>query len=208
MSTVTQQIIKRIRAKRRGWVFAPKDFLDLGSRAIVDQALLRLTRQGIIRRLDRGVYDFPKQHAILGTLSPDSKGLARAIASKAANKVIASGASAANTLGLSTQVPAKPTFVTNGPTRAKKVAGRTIVLKHAKVPVFDNVSDTANLTLQALAHLGKKNIDSLVLQRCANALTDRDVRNLVAHVDRTSSWMAEIILKIKKAKDGLIREKA
>lgn len=208
MSTVTQQIIKRIRAKRRGWVFAPKDFLDLGARAIVDQALSRLTRQGIIRRLDRGVYDFPKQHAILGNLSPEPKGLARATASKAANKVVASGASAANTLGLSTQVPVKPTFVTNGPTRVKKIAGRTVIFKHAKVPVFENVSDTANLTLQALAHLGKNNIDSSVLTRCANTLTDRDVRGLIAHVDRTPSWLAEVILKIKKEKDGRIRKKA
>ena len=208
MSTVTQQIIKRIRAKRRGWVFAPKDFIDLGSRAIVDQALSRLTKQGVIRRLGRGVYDFPKQHAILGDLSPDPNGIARVTASKAANKVVASGASAANTLGLSTQVPAKPTFVTNGPAHAKKIAGRTVVFKHAKVPVFDNVSDTANLTLQALAHLGKKNIDSSVLNRCVNALSDRDIRDLVAHIDRTPSWIAEIILKIKKAKNGRIRKNA
>ncbi|MDD2466399.1 MAG: DUF6088 family protein [Desulfobulbus sp.] len=208
MSTVTQQIIKRIRAKRRGWVFAPKDFLDLGSRAIVDQALSRLVRQKIIRRLDRGVYDFPKQHAVLGILSPDANGLARAVAPKAANKIFASGALAANTLGLSTQVPAKPTYTTNGPSHAKKIAGRTVIFKHAKVPLFDSVSDTANLTLQALAHLGKNNIDDAVLQRCANALTDRDVRCLVAHTDRTPSWLAEIILKIKQVKNGRIREKA
>lgn len=208
MSTATQQIIKRIRAKRRGWVFAPKDFLDLGSRAIVDQALSRLARQGIIRRLDRGVYDFPKHHAILGTLSPDANGLARAVAPKTSSKIFASGASAANTLGLSTQVPAKATYMTNGPSRSKKIAGRTVIFKHASVPLLDNVSDKANLTLQALAYLGKNNIDSLVLQHCINALTDRDVRGLVAHVDRTPSWMADIILKIKKAKDGLIRKKA
>lgn len=208
MSTVTQQIIKRIRAKRRGWVFAPKDFLDLGSRAIVDQALSRLVRQGIIRRLDRGVYDFPKHHAILGTLAPDTSGLARAVAPKSATKIFASGASAANTLGISTQVPAKATYMTNGPSRSKKIAGRTVIFKHAKVPLLENVSDKANLTLQALAYLGKNNIDSSVLQHCINALTDRDVRGLVAHVDRTPSWIADIILKIKKAKDGPIRKKA
>jgi hypothetical protein len=208
MSTVTQQIIKRIRAKRRGWVFAPKDFIDLGSRAIVDQVLSRLTRQGIIRRLDRGVYDFPKQHAILGTLSPDANGLARAVATKTASKILASGASAANILGISTQVPAKATYLTNGPSRSKKIAGRTVIFKHTKVPLLDNVSDKANLTLQALAYLGKNNIDSSVLRHCTNALTDRDVRGLVAHVDRTPSWMADIILKIKKAKDGRIRKEA
>jgi hypothetical protein len=208
MSTVTQQIIKRIRAKRRGWVFAPKDFIDLGSRAIVDQALSRLTRQGIIRRLGRGVYDFPKQHALLGTLSPDANDLARAVAPKTARKILASGASAANILGISTQVPAKATYLINGRSRSKKIADRTVIFKHAKVPLLDNLSDKANLTLQALAYLGKNNIDSSVLRRCTNALTDRDVRGLVAHVNRTPSWMADIILKIKKAKDGHIRKEA
>lgn len=206
MSTITQQIIKRIRAKRRGWVFAPKDFLDLGSRAIVDQALSRLTQQGIIRRLDRGVYDFPKQHTVLGTLSPETQGLARAKAPKT-TKVVASGALAANALGLSTQVPVKPTFMTNGPTQTKKIAGRSVVFKHARVPVLDNVSDTANLTLQALTHLGKKNIDKDVLDQCARKLTSRDINGLVANVDRTPSWLADVILKIKKAKNGQVRSK-
>ena len=206
MSTITQQIIKRIRAKRRGWVFAPKDFLDLGSRAIVDQALSRLTQQGIIRRLDRGVYDFPKQHTVLGTLSPETQGLARAKAPKT-TKVVASGALAANALGLSTQVPVKPTFMTNGPTQTKKIAGRSVVFKHARVPVLDNVSDTANLTLQALTHLGPKNIDKDVLDQCARKLTSRDINGLVANVDRTPSWLADVILKIKKAKNGQVRSK-
>lgn len=206
MSTVTQQIIKRIRAKKRGWVFAPKDFLDLGARATVDQALSRLARQGIIRRLDRGVYDFPKQHALLGTLSPDTNGLARAVGPKKTRLVFASGATAVNALGLSTQVPAKPTYMTNGPSRTKKVAGRTVVFQHAKIPLLDDVSDAANLTLQALAHLGKDNIDGSILRRCADTLTDRDVRGLVAHADQNPSWLTDIILKIKKAKDGQVRE--
>lgn len=207
MSTIAHQITKRIRAKRRGWVFAPKDFLDLGSRAVVDQTLSRLAQQGIVRRLGRGVYDFPKQHNVLGTLSPDTNNLARAVAPKKTKKIFASGATAVNALGLSTQVPAKPTYMTNGPTQVKKVAGRTVIFKHARVPLLDKVSDAGNLTLQALAHLGKDNIDRSVLKRCENALTDRDIRVLVAHADQTPGWMADIILKIKKAKDGRIREK-
>ena len=206
MPPATQQIIKRIRAKRRGWVFTPKDFLDLGSRALVDQALSRLTHQGLIRRLGRGVYDFPRQHEVLGQLAPDTDGLARAVAPKTASKVFMSGAMAANTLGLSTQVPAKPTYITDGPSRTRKVASRTVTFKRSKVPLLDGVSDKANQTLQALAHIGKDNIDDAMLRRCAKTLTDRDVRGMLGNASRTPSWMADIIHKIKQAKDGLLCE--
>jgi hypothetical protein len=207
MPVITQQIVKRIRAKRRGWVFTPKDFLDLGSRAIVDQALSRLTRQGLIRRLSRGVYDFPNQHEILGVLSPTADDLARAIAPKSKHKVFGSGALAANTLGLSTQVPAKPTYMTDGQSRSKKVAGRTVIFKHSRVPLLDGASDTANQTLQALAYIGKENIDDVVLNRCAKVLTDQDLRSLISHADCTPSWMVDIFHKIKQDRDGRLRKK-
>lgn len=112
-----------------------------------------------------------------------------------------SGAAAANVLGLSTQVPAKPTYATDGPSRSKKVGGRTVVFKRSSVPLIDGISDKANLTLQALAHIGKDNVDNAVLQRCANVLTDRDLQKIMAHIDRTPSWMADFIHKIKKLKE-------
>jgi Aconitase X/Family of unknown function (DUF6088) len=62
----------------RGSVFVPGDFLDIGSREAVDLALHRLGRKGTIRRLARGVYDFPKEHPVLGLLSPSADAVARA----------------------------------------------------------------------------------------------------------------------------------
>jgi hypothetical protein len=207
MACVTQQIARRIRARRRGWVFTPKDFLDLGPRTIVDQALGRLTRQGTIRRLGRGVYDFPKLHPILGKLSPDTDSLAR-IAAKRTDKILMSGASAANALGLSTQVPAKIAYMSNGPSRTKKIAGRTIVFKHARVPILANQSDQVNLTLQALYFVGKNSIDDQIIEQCVRILDDRDVLALTTAAPSTPNWMANIILKIRKAKHGQVRSKA
>jgi hypothetical protein len=207
MVSITQQIAKRIRAKRRGWVFAPKDFLDLGARTIVDQALSRLARQGTIRRLGRGIYDFPKQHPTLGTLSPDTDSLARAVI-KPTDGIFVSGASAANMLGLSTQVPAKITYTTNGPSHAKKIAGQTLVFKHARVPLLAHKSDKVNLTLQALSFVGKHNMDDQIVQQCAKALDDRDILGLTSSAADAPGWMAGVILKIQKAKRGQIRKQA
>jgi hypothetical protein len=205
MNAVADTIIKRIRAKRRGWVFTPKDFLDVGTRATVDQTLSRLVRKGTIRRLDRGLYDYPRLHPTLGVLSPSADDLAQAIGAKTGDIVFTSGAMAANSLGLSTQVPAKPVYSTNGLSRTKRVAGRTIVLKHSRVPIMDRLSSMANSTLQALSYLGKDSIDDEAILQCAARLDDQDIKGLATMVSLVPGWMADIIFRIQQIKHGQVR---
>ncbi len=206
MSTITSQITRRIHAKRRGWVFTPKDFLDMGSRAAVDQVLSRLVKQDKIRRLDRGLYDYPKQHATLGTLSPDADSIAQALATQYGDMAFPSGAMAANLLGLSTQVPAKPTYMTNGISRIKNVAGRTITFKHARVPLMRRLPDSVNYLLQALSYLGRDSIDGDVIQRCAKQLDSRDINSLSQAASQVPGWMADILQKIQSAHHGTVRQ--
>lgn len=205
MNTITNQITRRIHAKRRGWVFTPKDFLDMGSRGTVDQVLSRLVKQDKIRRLDRGLYDFPKQHATLGTLSPNTDRIAQALATQSGDVAFPSGAMAANMFGLSTQVPAKPVYMTNGISRIKNVAGRTITFKHARVPLMRRLPDSVNYLLQALSYLGKDSIDNDVIQRCAARLDSRDVNSFKIAVAQVPGWMADILQKIQSAHHGTIR---
>ncbi len=202
MSAIANTITKRIRAKQRGWVFTPKDFLDVGTRATVDQTLSRLAKKGVIRRLDRGVYDFPNQHSSLGMLSPNADDLAQAISAQTGDKVFPSGAAAANFLGLSTQVPARPAYLTNGPSRTKTIAGRTIILKHARVPIMDRISSKANFTLQALSYLGKNNIDAYTIAQCAKRLDDQDLKGLNNSLSQVPGWMADVIHKIQQVRHG------
>lgn len=138
MGTVLQAIHDRI-IKQHGWVFIPRYFADIGKNTTVNRALSRLTQQGIIRRLGYGIDDFPKQHKKLGALSPSTDNLAQAIASKTGDTIFPSGAVAANLLGLSTQVPAKPIYLTNGKSRTRKITGRTIILQHARVPIDNQI---------------------------------------------------------------------
>ena len=126
MKSITDKIINRIKRRKPGWVFTPRNFLDVGARAAVDQVLSRLVKQGMVRRLDRGIYYYPKCSKLLGTLSPNYDDLARALAGD--DIVFPSGAVAANTLGLSTQVPAKVFYVTNSTVRSRCIAGQTIKL--------------------------------------------------------------------------------
>lgn len=199
---ISNTVLRRIRAKKRGWVFTPKDFIDLGSRAAIDQTLSRLASKGLIRRLDRGLYDFPKVHAKLGSLSPDMGDLANAKASQTGDIAFASGAMAANTLGLSTQVPAKPIYATNGKSRIANVAGKTITYKHSRVPILDSISTNANLALQALYYFGKNNITSDIIAKCAKRLDSNDLRQLNKVKPQIPSWLADTILKIENIAYG------
>lgn len=202
MSAVADKIMKRVRGKGRGWAFTPRDFIDFGTRGSVDMALSRLVRAGTIRRVGRGLYDYPELHAKLGALSPNMDRLARAVARQGGDKITASGAAAANRLGFSTQVPARATYATTGPTRVRKVAGRMLTLKHARAPVIDKASDHANAVLQALAHIGKERIDADTIRQLARRLDDRDMKILVRARPQMPGWMGDAVLKIGAARHG------
>lgn len=202
MKSAANQILRKIRAKGRGWVFVPRDFLGYGSRAAVDQCLSRLARNGVIRRIDRGFYDYPRLHAALGKLAPDTDSLAKAISDKTGNGAFPSGARLANYLGLSTQVPAKPTYLTNGPSRVKKIAGRTIAFKHARVPILDKVPLQVNYMIQALSHLGKANVDLDMIKFCANRL-NRDAKRALSKCHaKVPGWMSDGIRTIQSENYG------
>ncbi len=200
MSAVTDKIMKRVRGKGRGWAFTPKDFLDLGTRASIDMALTRLVQADQIRRIGRGLYDYPKLHDKLGALTPDADTIAQAVATQSGDKVSTSGAQAANRLGISTQVPAKTSYATSGQTRVKKVAGRTIALKRSRAPILDDASPDANAVLQLLAHVGKDKIDDDLIQRLSAQIDDRDFKALTKAQPLMPGWMSDAVLKI-----GLVR---
>ena len=202
MSAVADKIIKRVRGKGRGWAFTPKDFLDLGTRASIDMALTRLVQAGQIRRIGRGLYDYPKLHDKLGALTPDADSIAQAVATQSGDKLSASGAQSANRLGISTQVPAKASYATSGQTRVKKVAGRTIALKRSRAPILDDASQDANAVLQLLAHVGKANIDDDLIHRLASQLDDRDLKALRKAQPLMPGWMSDAVLKIGIAHHG------
>ena len=200
MSAVTDKIMKRVRGKGRGWAFTPKDFLDLGTHTSIDMALTRLVQANQIRRIGRGLYDYPKLHDKLGALTPDADTIAQAVATQSGDKLSSSGAQAANRLGISTQVPAKTSYATSGQTRVKKIAGRTIALKRSRAPILDDASPDANAVLQLLAHVGKDKIDNDLIQRLSAQIDDRDFKALTKAQPLMPGWMSDAVLKI-----GLVR---
>jgi len=144
-----------------GWVFVPRDLLaklGTGDRGAVDVALHRLVAGGAIRRLGRGVYDSPKIHPRLGKLTPSIDDLAQAIARSTGERALASNATAANLLGVSTQVPARPVFLTDGPTRDLRMGRQVVRFRHVAPSRMAGHNTKAGLVLRAMRFLGKNGV--------------------------------------------------
>lgn len=189
----TASIKKRITAKGRGAIFSPADFLDLGSRASVDQALSRLADQGFIRRLTRGLYDYPKVSPRLGMLAPSVDDVARALAKKDKHVLQVSPAAAANQFGLSTQVPSMHVYLTDGPTRTRQIGKQTIQFRKASAKTLVGAGKKSGAVLQALRYVGRDGVDSTVIDRLARSLTDDDRAQLRNQSKYVPAWMHPFI---------------
>lgn len=196
MSGISGQIMKRIQGKGRGSVLTPKDFLDLGGRAAVDQALKRLVQKGVLQRLDRGVYSYPKVSPKLGPLTPSPDAVARAVAKATGSKLQVSGARAANVLGLSTQVPSSSVYLTDGPSRTVRLGRHTIQIKHASAKQLQGAGTRAGMAFQALRYLGPDGVDAQVVRKLGSELDARDKQILRRAARQVPDWMRPVVDQI------------
>lgn len=194
--SIDSRILARIHGLGRGSVFVPGEFLDIGSREAVDLALHRLARKGTIRRLARGVYDFPKKHPVLGLLSPSADDVAHALAGRDRTRLQPTGAYAANILGLSEQVPAKAVFLTDGPSRRVKIGPTTIQLRRTTPRNMEAAGRLSGLLMQALRELGAEHITQERRQHLKRTLPADKRRELIKDLRLAPAWMHPIFREL------------
>ena len=173
----------------KGSAFVPNDFLDLGSRDAVDKALSRLVAKGTIRRLARGLYEYPREHPELGTLSPDLEKIAKALTGKDRIRLQPAGAYATNLLGLSEQVPAKVIFLTDGTTRTVKIGRQEIQLRRTTPRNMAAAGKLSGLLMQALRHLGKEHLTRERIEHLKRTLPARERKKLLRDLRLAPAWM-------------------
>lgn len=196
MLCLKHQILHRVRGGGRGRVFISKDFMDLGSRVAVNQALSRLVRTGELRRLGRGLFDYPRVSPTLGTLSPDADEVAQAIARKRGGRVRRSGASAANDLGLTTQVPGRRVYLTDSSAAKARVGNQTLRFKRVApkhLPARDNVVTSVII---AIEFIGRDGMTEEVVERLRMKLAESDRKRLLKESRYAASWVADVIKKV------------
>lgn len=199
MNNIREQIERRITDAGPGYVFTRKDLQDIASAGSIGQILSRLARDGIIRKIGRGLFDYPKINLALGgELSPDMDLAAKAIARKFRWSILPYGNLAANRLGLSQQVPAKYIYLSNGPTKQVTVGKRTIHFKHVRPKEIYANSEISGLVVQALRYLGKDNMNDNITIHLKQKLSPGEKKELLDHIHYSAEWIYEIVQRIAK----------
>jgi hypothetical protein len=129
-------------------------------------------------------------------LTPSPDELVRAWAKNNGLKVVPSGARAANALGLSTQVPAKIIYYTNGRTQTLKLGPYTVQLLNRGPKTMDVSGRTASLVLQALRHIGRDGVRPEVVHRLQSTLSPKKKAELNRNLHHAVGWMQPVIKEI------------
>ena len=191
--TLTQQIRHRVMEMPVGTLFSVKEFLPMGSRAAIDQALSRMVRAGTIARVTRGVFVRPKENRFLGKLAPEPASVARLVATTSGGVFGLHGAEAARQLGLTTQVPTQAVFYTSGPGHRFRMGELQVVLKHVSPRRLALAGRPAGTALSALWYLGKRQVTPAVVTAVRTRLGPEEFAALEAATGAMPGWLTAVL---------------
>lgn len=200
MQSIDSQVISRIYGHQRGWAFSKNDFVDIGGDAAIRKALSRLEAKGTIRRVIRGMYDYPRISTLLNeTMGPDLGELAEALARKSGWRIQPSENTALNLLGLSTQVPAQSVYLSDGPSKTYAVGNRQLIFKKRRLKESSFKHQESELVVQALKALGQQRIDEKLRQKLSKQWTPELWRKMVRDTKTAPAWVHGIIRSIAES---------
>lgn len=200
MQAIEQKILSRIYGRGRGWAFTKTDFVADFGETNIHKALSALTRVGTIRRVCVGVYDYPRQSELLGQLSPDIDQVAQALARKFNWRIQPSGDTALNLLGLSTQVPGKWLYLSDGPSRRYAIGGQELAFRQSALKDTGFAMRESGLLVPAIKALGKEHIDAVVVEKLRQWLNPKLRTRLLRDTRMVTGWIYEIIKQICEAR--------
>lgn len=173
-----------------------EDFKAYGSHEAVKSALHRLVKKGILHRLAKGIYIKPGFSELLNAeTAPGLEEVAQAIAKRDRIRLIPTGATALYKLGLSTQLPLKLVYLTDGTARNISIGKRAITFKRVAPKKVALKGELSTLVVQALGEIGKEYITPEVEERLINFLKKEDYQALKHDIQLAPQWMAEIMVK-------------
>ena len=188
MST-TEAIRTHIRSVPKGKPFTTSLFTHCGPRGAVDRALSRIVHDGEIARLSRGVFARPRKSRFVGNVIPGVYEVIQAIARDNGETVQVHGAEAARRLGLSTQVPTMPVFLTSASSRSIRIGNITVRMIHtSNRRRLQFAGETAGLALSALWYLGKHNVTNETVAAIESAVGAEEFEKLRSA--DVPAWMA------------------
>jgi hypothetical protein len=199
---IENKIISRVYGNGRGWAFSQADFADLGLRSTIDSALRRRAAEGVIRRVIRGIYDYPRySRALHGPSSPDIDQMAQALARKFGWRIQPDGATAQNLLSLSTQIPARAVYLSDGPNRSYTIGKTSLAFEHTALKEAVFRMPESRLVVQALKAYGEDRITPKIVAKIRKKFPLALRQRMLRDTKTATGWVYAVIQDIAKEEE-------
>jgi hypothetical protein len=187
--------------KKRGELIFPTDFRGSGTEDAIKKALSRLTQKGVLKRLTHGIYYIPKIDPIVGEISPGAEDVVIMLAKKEKIRVRPAGAYALHRLGLTTQVPTKLVYITDGHSRLFKLGKMQIKFKATTSKKLSTIGKISSLVIQALEEIGTEYVDAAIESKLHELLKNEDPKKLKHDLALAPAKVNDYIVKLLKKQD-------
>ena len=195
---VKNKVAEKLKKLKKGSILFVDDFLDFGNAESIKKALFRLEEKGLLLRLAHGIYLYPKTDKDLGVLYPSVEEIAIAIAKRDRARIIPTGVQALNKLGLSTQIPLKAVFLTDGAARSIKIRKRTITFKKTSPKNLLAKGEISSLVIQALKSIGQYKLEDEGLKKLQTILRKEKKKNILHDAKLAPAWINKILMSVVK----------
>jgi len=193
MQDTNNQIYRKLTTFKPGKVFFPDDFQETGSSEAIRKALSRLEKKGYVKRIAKGIYFVPTTDPVVGIIYPSTEEIAKAIAGRDKARILPTGLYALNRLGLSTQIPLKIVYLTDGSARQVRLGTRTITFKAVAPRKLAMKGNISSLAIQALQELGPNGVTDEIRERLHVLLNREEPDNLRHDIKLAPAWIRKLL---------------
>ena len=180
MQSISNKIYKIMKSKGIEGCFIYSDFLDLTNYDAIRKAFSILEKEKRIKKVLPGVYYVPIYSEFTKEYSPPViESVIKAISRKFNWNIIPNDDVVVNYLGLSTQIPAKHIFYTNGPSKTIKVDSRAVKLIHKRNFYFKQQTEKFRDIIQSINAIGYDRMDQQQINILKGMLDNQEKNKLL-----------------------------
>ncbi len=194
MLSTKRKILTRIQRRGRGGLWCADDFLSTFQRHEIDESLVRLKNEGVIRRVIPGIYEYPRFSEMLQCpVATDLGELAQTLARKFRWQICPDGETALNHLGLSTQIPGRTLYFSDGPNRTYDVNGQTLEFRHTAKRWLTFKKSESLLLVQGLMSLGQAQMTTEHFHILCRRFTIETWEHILVDISAAPIWIVETV---------------
>lgn len=194
---ISKQIEQKIQALPKGTILFIDDFIEEYDYETARKVLQRLTNDGQLMRLNRGIYYIPKKDDLLGIIKPNAEKIAESIAKRDKARIIPTGSFALHKLGLTTQIPMNVVYLTDGSPRKIKVGNQKVSFKRTSPKNLAVNHYLSGLIIQGLKSIGEGKVDASHISQIKRIVVhSKEVSEIMMNLRYAPVWIQKIVRKI------------